>query len=86
MPVLPQNFSWTDFIIDGRQFAVAKDTEINIIKMEHDADDNVFAGYRTQLRQTLRHLTIEIQYSDIYGRPMTSAIRNLDLFGRTLND
>ncbi len=86
MPMLPQNFRWTDFIVDGRQFAVAKDTEINIIKMAYDADNTIFATYRTQLRQTLRHLTIEVEYADIYGRPMTSAISNLELFGRTLED
>jgi len=86
MPALPQNFSWTDFVVDGRQFAVARDTEINIIKIENDTDDPVFSNYKTQLRQTLRNLTIEVQYNDIYGRPMTSVIRNLELFGRTLQE
>lgn len=86
MPTLPHNFSWTDFVVDGRQFAVAKDTEINIIKIENDANDPVFTAYKTQLRQTLRNLTIEVQYNDIYNRPMTSVTRNLELFGRTLQD
>ena len=86
MPELPNNLRWTDFIVEGKDFSVAKDTEINIIKIQQDADNPVFVTYRTQLRQSLRQLSVEVKYSDIYNRPMGSATRNLELFGRMLDN
>lgn len=84
MPQVPVGVDWNDFIIDGVNFTVAKDTEINVILIHGNKTNAVFNDYKTKVRNTLKELTIEIKYVDIYDRPMNSAVRNLDLFERTL--
>jgi uncharacterized membrane protein len=85
MLIVPIGVAWNDFIIDGVNFTVAKDTEINVILIKGNIDNSVFNDYKTRVRNILKEITIEVKYVDIYDRPMKSAVRNLDLFGRTLD-
>jgi len=84
MPEPPKGIYWSDFIVDGFNFVVAKDTEINIIKIEGDPKNEAFNNYKKELRETLKNLTIRIEYKDIYDRQMNGEERNLQLFARRL--
>lgn len=84
MPEILGGLSWADFVIDAINYAIPKDSEINLIKIKHDPNDYNFKIYKTSIRKILKEITIEVEYTDMYNRPMANAIRNLSFFGRTL--
>jgi hypothetical protein len=84
MPKLLGGLRWTDFVLDAVDYAIPKDSEINLIKIQHDPNDYNFTIYKHQIRTVLKEIIIEVVYTDMYDRPMTNAVRNLSFFGRTL--
>jgi len=87
LPQIPQSITWNDFVVDGIDLSIARDQEINIIKIcqpDYNYDD--FVQYKKDIRFALEKLTLKIKYVDIYGRSMPDAIRVLELFGRTLQN
>lgn len=84
MPEIPETLSWKDFVIDGKNFVVGKDAQINLIKIVWNDEDPIFNKYKTDLRTSLKDIIIEIKYDDMYGRNMPSVSRNLELFSRNL--
>ncbi len=84
MPPLLGGLHWTDFVIDAVDYAIPKDSEINLIKIEHNPSDYNFNIYKQQVREALSKITIEVEYMDMYNREMPKTIRKLTFFGRTL--
>ncbi len=84
MPTPPEGCGFSNFIIDGTNFTVAKDDEIELLVLLGQEETPIFQQFRMEVRRALHNLTVEIHYQDIYDRDMKPAMTNLELFGRML--
>ena len=82
MPALPDGLVWRDFNINGIPPFVYQQSEVVLLKLEGDPNDQTFRNFRDEVRERLRHIFIELKYSDIYGNPKPDECRRLTLFDR----
>jgi len=83
MPELPANILWADYLASIEGQVLSPGEELVLIKAHRDeveapsdAEDVlkeiIFSSFRNDVRIILANLTIEIEYSDIYGKKFTN--------------
>jgi hypothetical protein len=76
---------WTDFASNFETRAIKAGERLYLLRLtfEEQADQNQ-ETIKTKLRNFLKDLTIELQYTDIYEKRTYKIVRELDWFGRHL--
>jgi len=82
MPNLPPGVVWEMFAQDLQARSLAPGKEIVLIQLAGDPENARFGLARDLCRASLKKLTVELRYTDIYNRKMTPATRSLSWFGR----
>jgi uncharacterized membrane protein len=85
------NVIWRDFMFDGMDFTLARDSEIVLFSVTpFNANiSEIFDGYKAfedfkaQFRKIIKDFTIEIKYQDIYGRSMPIVSKSLSMFEKS---
>ena len=82
MTSLPDNITWDTFTKDLKGRSLAPGGEIVLLQFSGDIADPHFREVRDMCREILRHLTVKLEYLDIYEQPMQPVERSLSWFGR----
>lgn len=80
--LLADDIEWSDYVGNLTGYHLSPNQIINLIKFELTEGKDLWEEekYRDDLRETLSDMQIRIEYKDIYGKKMPTAIRNLDWF------
>lgn len=86
MPDLPDDIYWSNFAgnIDGR--SLSPDRAIVLLELQGDATDDAFTAFRDKVRSSLRILTVNVEYMDVYGSCLKPYRKSLEWFGRRLGE
>lgn len=86
MPDLPDDIYWSNFAgnIDGR--SLSPDRAIVLLELQGDAADGTFAAFRDEVRSSLRILTVNVEYTDVYDSCLKPYRKSLGWFGRRLGE
>jgi len=84
MPDLPDELSWSDFAgsVDGR--GISPTNSIVLLELTGDDQDPDFAAVKDSVRAALQHLTVKVEYTDVYNNELPPYRKSLDWFGRHL--
>jgi len=83
MPPLKE--PWEDYVSEFKDRSVRPGYEIPmIILKEENFKNGNFKTVRETIRKTLSELTVEIEYTDVYGSPFNSYKRDLKWFDRKM--
>lgn len=82
MPDLPKGRLWTNFTDVVRDRAIAPGRELVLLELTEDADEVGFDQCRTLVRAALKPLTVNVEYTDVYGNVMSPRRKELSWFGR----
>lgn len=82
MPSLPPGMYWSNYSGEIRGRSILPGGEIVLVLLEGDDSNNEFAQVRDACRSILRHLTVIVEYTDVYETDMTPLKKRLDWFGR----
>ncbi len=86
LPQQPDELSWSDFVEHVDVFTIPAGDKLFLIEMEFDDEHKQLEEkFRTDLRQELRGLTVEIEYEDIYKKKFIKK-RSCEWFGRLLTE
>lgn len=80
---------WTDFASNFDNRALKAGERLYLLRQkfdDNDANKDENMRIRTDLRQFLQHVTIELRYTDIYEKLDGNETRKLDWFGRHFDD
>jgi hypothetical protein len=81
MPEL-DGVNWSTFTLGGPPEVIPAGGESLLIEYETDDMDVNFIINREFIRDSLKNITIELEYSDMFGGNVTSEIKMLSIFGR----
>lgn len=81
LPELPGR-DWTNFsgAIDGR--SLLPGSEIILVELTEDEGEILFSSNRDLARRALSLVSVEIEYTDVYGSKFKPYTKTLDWFGR----
>jgi hypothetical protein len=82
MPDLPNGRLYTDFTDQIRDRTLAPGSEIVLLELTENKDENGFAACRDMARAALAPLTVNVEYTNIYNTVMPPRRKNLSWFGR----
>lgn len=82
MASLTNDVTWDTFTKDLKGRSLAPRDEIVLLQFSGDIADPHFREIRDRCREVLRHLTIKLEYQDIYEQRMKPSERSLSWFGR----
>lgn len=83
MPDLPDELLWTNFAGPIKeQRGLLPDRELVLLELDGDRHDPTFAKARDSVRSVLKDLTVNVEYTDIYGSKFDSYSHDLSWFGR----
>ncbi len=82
MPAPPDGISWDTFYDNLDGLSIPPNEEAVLIRLLGDVKDELFSGFRDEVRKVLRNLEIVVQYRDIYSRKMPTKEADLKWFGR----
>jgi|ERR1019366_3165642 hypothetical protein len=84
MPDLPDELSWSNFSgsVDGR--SISPGNSIVLLEITGDDQDPDFAEVRDSVRASLRGLTVNVEYTDVYNNVLPPCRKSLEWFGRHL--
>lgn len=85
MPQLPEQRPWNFFVgnIAGR--ALAPCSEIILIELTEDEDEEDFAACRDAVRSALAPLTVVVEYTDVFNTVIPKHSKSLAWFGRNVD-
>lgn len=81
---LPHGRDWDDFVDDIRGRTLAPGGEIVLLELAEAEGEVGFAASRDIVREALAPLSVNVEYTNVYGTVMQPKRRDLDWFGRTL--
>ena len=81
MPRLPTGYYWTHFT-KSDSFVVPANNEKILIELSGKHTDVDFIKLRDSVRKRLSSITVEYEFTDIYGRSFPKEIYKLSWFGR----
>jgi hypothetical protein len=84
MPPLPDGRPWTHFSTDLADRSLPPNGALPLLELTQFEGERNFADCRDLVRQTLRDLTVEVRYSDIYGTVFPPYSKSLKWFARNL--
>lgn len=82
MPPLPTDYYWTNFT-KSDTFVIPANNEKILIELSGNHNDANFRNLRDSVRKTLSSITLEYEFTDIYGRRFPKKIYKLSWFGRS---
>lgn len=85
MPSLPPGMYWSNYSGEIRGRSILPGGEIVLILLEGDDSAEEFVQVRDACRRILRHLTVNVEYTDVYETHMIPLQKKLDWFGRHLD-
>ena len=86
MPSLPPKVSWTTFVEECEDRSVPAGGELVLVELsaESSASQGQFTLFRDKVRMALSPLTVQAEYTDIYGTSRPKVSRELAFFRRML--
>ena len=82
MPELPDHRPWTHFSMKLEGRTLQADGVIPLIELSSSEIDTVFIECRSVTRQALKELTVQVNFTDIYGSRLKPYTKNLSWYGR----
>lgn len=82
MPSLPAGRMWTNFSGDISERTVPPNGEIILLELHQYQGEHDFTSCRDAVRLALAPLTVNVEYTDIYGTRMPPHRKALSWFGR----
>lgn len=82
MPDLPVGTVWANFVGPVTDRGLLPGSEIVLLQLDGEEEDEVFAQARNSVRDTLARLTVVVDYTDIYESKFNRYTRDLTWFGR----
>ncbi|MBL8355472.1 MAG: hypothetical protein JNM01_11635 [Delftia acidovorans] len=84
MPDLPGEREWNFFVGDIAGRALAPKSEIILVELTEDDEEEDFAACRDAVRSALAPLTAVVEYTDVFNKVMPNHTRSLAWFGRNV--
>ena len=82
MSEIPDDFVWKDFVLETKGRSIRSNDEMILIAIQGDPNDADFIKVRTSIRQILKKLSVEVEFTDVYGSKLTPCKRVLTWFAR----
>ncbi len=82
MPTLPDGYYWSNFTKNDH-FVLAPNDEKILIELKCNENDKTFQETRDLIRKKLSQITMEYEFTDIYGQKFPTIIHSLTWFGRS---
>lgn len=82
MPSLPGDRSWTNFAANFHSRTLAAGAVLTLLELTESEDEEDFEQCRDLTRDALAPLTVNVEYTDIYGRTMPPVRKGMDWFAR----
>jgi hypothetical protein len=82
MPDLPRGRLWTNFADEVRDRTMAPGRELVLLELTEYEGEVGFEQCREVVRAALKSLTVNVEYTDVYGNVMTPRRKELSWFGR----
>ena len=88
MPNLPPKVSWTNFVeeCEGRSVPAGGELVLLDLASESSSSQAQFTLFRDSVRLVLGKLTVQAEYTDIYGTNLPATSRELKFFHRMLSE
>lgn len=81
MAPLPNDRPWTNYSKNFIQRSLAANSELCLLELTESEGEVDFARCRDVVRAVLARLTVNVEYTDIYGETMPPMRKKLDWFG-----
>jgi len=82
MPQVPQSTAWSDFVENVEGTALRPSESLDLIEFNVNMISHWDREIRDSIRQSLSRITVELDYSDIYGNTFKYPQHSLAWFGR----
>lgn len=82
VPESPPDVYFKNFIKVRPGRAILQGGRLDLLVFELDVDDSAAVGYRDALRDALGHISIDVEYTDIYESHFDTHTQNLTWFHR----
>lgn len=74
---------WDDFFLDLVEVAISAGEQLSLLKLSQRGEDSEeYCRTRDACRSILKHVTIRLEYTDIYDQDFDPVIEVLDLYSR----
>lgn len=84
MPELPAHLPWTNFVGPVTDRCLLAGGELTLLQFDGAAWDEEFGKSRDGVREALARLTVDVDFTDIYGSAFNRYRKDLSWFGRRL--
>lgn len=84
MPDLPPGMFWVTYAENLRGTSLLPGKEVVLVQLDGDEADPKYVRTRDDCRSVLRNLSVQVEFSDVYGTHMVPLVKKLDWFGRHL--
>lgn len=82
MPPLPDGMHWSQFTSHIVDRAFLPGSELILLQLEGDPEEERFSQFRRECRQTLARLTVQLRFTDVYENNFDPYSRTMDWFAR----
>lgn len=83
MPKLPGSVVWEDFVVEAQGRSVRPNDEMILIALKGEPTEPSYAAAHKKVRGILAKLTVEVDFTDVYGSKTESCRRVLTWFARS---
>lgn len=84
MPKLPEGRAWNNFTNSLRSRTLSAGSELVLLELAEFEGERDFSSCRDIVREALASLSVNVEYTDIYGKIMQPYKRSLSWFARNL--
>lgn len=82
MPGLPMERPWNNYSKNFLNRSLAAGAELVLLELTEREGEQDFAACRDSVRMVLAHLTVNVEYTDIYGETMRPVRKELNWFAQ----
>ena len=82
MPSLPMERPWNNYSKNFHNRTVAAGSELTLLELTEAEGELDFAACRDSVRMALGQLTVNVEYTDIYGATMRPVRKELSWFSQ----
>ena len=82
MDKVPNTVVWEDFVVEAKDRSIRSNDEMILLALKGDSKDPKFEAVRSSVRLILAKLTVEVEYTDVYGTEFEACTRVLTWFAR----
>jgi hypothetical protein len=86
MPKLPDGIHYKNYLTRESDLAMLSGKNIEMLFIQLEPEIEIQRNYIEKMRGTLRHLSIKIEYTDVYNSDFPTYSKKLDLYARNDNE